>query len=112
MLVSQSIVVTVPTIDAVILNIPDTTPYPRGVWMENLDSTNTLVITIESSSDGGVTWVTVGAVESILPGLVASRWLSSVGPFIRIRGHGNGKLYFAMARYYKPVSVNLPLVSL
>lgn len=112
MLVSQSIVVTIPASVAVVLNIPDTTPYPRGVWMENLDTTNTLVITIESSINGGVTWVTVGAVESILPGGVASRWLESTGPFIRIKGSGNGKLYFGMARYYKPISVNLPLVSL
>ena len=112
MLVSQSIVVTIPSVDAVVLNIPDTTPYARGVWMENLDTSNTLVITIETSSDGGVTWTTVGDVESIVPGGVASRWLVAVGPFLRVRGNGDGKLYFGMARYYKPVSVNLPLISL
>ena len=111
MLVSQSIVVTVPTVDAVVLNIPDTTAYPRGVWMENLDGANTLVMTTETSADGGATWTLVGT-DTVLPGGVASRWLATVGPFIRVRGHGNGKLYFALARYYKPTSVNLPLVSL
>jgi len=112
MLVSQSIVVDVPTIDAVVLSIPDTTPYARGVWMQNLDTTNTLVMTIETSTDGGVTWVTVGSVLSILPGLVVGQWLTAVGPFLRIRGHGNGKLYFGMARFFKPTSISLPLISL
>jgi len=112
MLVSQSIVVTIPAVDAVVLNIPDTTPYPRGVWMENLDTTNTMVITVEVSADGGTTWTVVGTPSTILPGGVAPLWLASVGPFLRVRGHGDGKLYFGMSRYYKPTSVNLPLVSL
>ena len=112
MLVAQSLVVNVPSSEDVIISIPDTTPYPRAFYFENLSTTNTLVLKIENSVDGGITWQQIGATETVVPGGVTSRWVVVAGPWLRVRGSGNGNLYFGLSRFFKPITVTLPLVSL
>lgn len=113
MLVAQSLVLTAPVSEAVVAKIPDTTPYPRGVWFRNLSGTNTLTIKVQSSDDGGTTWEEVGASPyTLLPNGVVGVWVQVAGPFLRIVAAGNAQFYMGLSRFYVPGDVNLPLVSL
>lgn len=112
MLVSQALVVDVPASEDIIIRIPDATPFPRALFLQNQSSSNTLIIRIESSNDGGSTWTQVGDEEVILAGSVVGRWLVSAGPYLRLQGAGNGRLYVGLARFYVPSDGILPLVSL
>lgn len=113
MLVSQSLVVDAPAMMTSLLRVLDGSPFPRALWLENLDSSNTLTVKLESSNDGGITWVLIGTQFTILPGAVEFRALTAAGPLIRLSGSGSGELYVALARYQIPgVDAILTLLNL
>jgi len=112
MLVSQSVVVTVPTVEAALLRVLDSSPYPRAFYLHNLETANTLTIKVESSPDGGVTYTQVGATLAIAPGAMSPVWLVAAGPLIRLKGSGNGKMYVGLARFQQAIDPVLTIVNL
>ena len=114
MLVSQSVVLDVPLVEENVAEIPDNTPYPRAMYFHNLHS-SPIEIKVQTSTDGGSTWVDVVTPTTLAPDEVLSAWVSNPGPQIRVRGAGGGPVYFGLARFVKPTTglttgIRLPMI--
>jgi hypothetical protein len=112
MLVAQSLVLDSVALESVLVQILDSSPYPRTLYLQNQSTSNTLTIKIESSTDGGHTWVQVGDTEIATPGYVVSRFLIGTGPMIRVKSSGIGRIYMGLARFQTVTPAVLTILNL
>jgi hypothetical protein len=103
MMVTQSQLFDVPTALSTIVTIREGNTYARSLYFKN-QSSGTLAIQIEHSSDGGATWALVGTAFSLATGVIVVKEVAATyANILRIRSSGGGDdrdLFIAYARMF------------
>ena len=103
MMCTQSQLFDVPASLTTIVTLREGNTYARSLYFKN-QSSDTLAIQIEHSSDGGATWAIVGTAFSLAAAAIAVKEVAATySNILRVRASGGGDdrdLFIAYARMF------------